>query len=129
MCCFREAKNFDRYARLIHHIVLCTLQQLQDLQQELQIAAEKRNENEASDDNGDETVDKDKKKEEEEKTQNVESPRSQLNWSNQAREKLFHLLSKTFLLNFPLYIAIKHGGPICTLGPVKVIYIIYKYTV
>ncbi|KAG7202552.1 hypothetical protein KM043_009748 [Ampulex compressa] len=115
MCCYREIKNFDRFIRLTQSVVLCTLQQLQIIQQ-----------------NGQQTSSgkasaKDAKEEEERvnkgKMSDVDHTRTETqnkqNWSQQDREKLFHLLSKIFLLNFPLYIAMKHGGAINPLAPVK----------
>lgn len=117
MCCYREIKNFDRFIRLIHNIVLCTLQQLQEIQQEYQNVGEKKEGVSGSD--GDETDKKEKEKTEEQKAQSLEM-RTSLKWTHQDREKLFHLLSKVFLLNFPLYIAMKHGGAINPLAPVKV---------
>lgn len=50
----------------------------------------------------------------------VQQQQQQQQWSQQHREKLLHLLSKIFLLNFPLYIAMKHGGATNPLAPVKV---------
>lgn len=116
MCCYREIKNFDRFIRLTQSVVLCTLQQLQVTQQnEQQVNVEKE-------------TSKDEK--EEEKTEGGKlddsdfaqrETQTKQNWSQQDREKLLHLLSKIFLLNFPLYIAMKHGGAINPLAPVKVI--------
>lgn len=116
MCCYREIKNFDRFIRLTQSVVLCTLQQLQIIQQ-----------------NGQQTkVSKDEKEEEKADENKIENSdfaqietQTKQNWSQQDREKLFHLLSKIFLLNFPLYIAMKHSGAINPLAPVKVI-IYYK---
>lgn len=119
MCCYREIKNFDRFIRLIHNIVLCTLQQLQQIQVEQQYAEEKKDKTSGSE--GDEADKKEKEKDVEKKSPSAESSRSKLHWTHQDREKLFHLLSKIFLLNFPLYIAMKHGGAINPLAPVKVI--------
>ena len=122
MCCYREIKNFDRFIRLTQSVVLCTLQQLQIIQQ-----------------NGQQTSigkvpSKDEKEEgktNENKTENSDFAQIEIqmkhNWSQQDREKLFHLLSKIFLLNFPLYIAMKHGGAINPLAPIKVIYHCKRY--
>lgn len=122
MCCYREIKNFDRFIRLTQSVVLCTLQQLQIIQQNGQQA------------NAGKASSKDEKEEEEKasegKTDDADFAQTEAqtkqNWSQQDREKLFHLLSKIFLLNFPLYIAMKHGGAINPLAPVKVTaYVIY----
>lgn len=118
MCCYRDIKNFDRFIRLIHNIVLRTLQQLQEIQQEQQYSEGKKEGTSSS--NGDETDKKEKEKNVEDKSQSPQSSRPKSNWTHQDREKLFHLLSKIFLLNFPLYIAMKHGGAINPLAPVKV---------
>jgi hypothetical protein len=118
MCCYREIKNFDRFIRLIHNIVLCTLQQLQEIQQEQHYVHGKKQGTSSND--GDDSNKKEKEKNVEEKSQSAESLRSKLHWTHQDREKLFHLLSKIFLLNFPLYIAMKHGGAINPLAPIKV---------
>jgi len=118
MCCYREIKNFDRFIRLTQSVVLCTLQQLQVIQQ-----------NEQQGDVAKETP-KDGKDEEEKNNKRksndnaehaqVEIQTKQGLWSQYEKERLFHLLSKIFLLNFPLYIAMKHGGVINPLAPVKV---------
>lgn len=109
MCCYREIKNFDRFIRLTQSVVLCTLQQLQVIQQNEQqgnVAKEGRDEEDKSN----------KRK----SSDNAEQVETRQIWSQQDRERLFHLLSKIFLLNFPLYIAMKHGGVINPLAPVKV---------
>ncbi|KAK2584981.1 hypothetical protein KPH14_008512 [Odynerus spinipes] len=106
MCCYREIKNFDRFIRLTQSIVLCTLQQLQAIQQDGQY------------DNAKESA-KEEKNEESTNKGNANDANQTSSWSQQDREKLFHLLSKIFLLNFPLYIAMKHGGAINPLAPVK----------
>lgn len=117
MCCYREIKNFDRFIRLTQSIVLCTLQQLQAIQQ-----------NEQQEDVAKETP-KDGKDEEERSNKRKSSEsadhaqvgvQAKQIWSQHDKEKLFLLLSKIFLLNFPLYIAMKHGGVINPLAPVKV---------
>lgn len=117
MCCYREIKNFDRFIRLTQSVVLCTLQQLQVIQQ-----------NEQQEDVPKETP-KDGKDEEEKSnkrksSENAEHAQAEIQakqiWSQHDKERLFHLLSKIFLLNFPLYIAMKHGGVINPLAPVKV---------
>lgn len=114
MCCYREIKNFDRFIRLTQSIVLCTLQQLQVIQQNEDVAKETVEE-------GKEEEEKNSKRKSSDNTEHaqVEAQTKQI-WSQQDRERLFHLLSKIFLLNFPLYIAMKHGGVINPLAPVKV---------
>lgn len=102
MCCYREIKNFERFARLIQSIALCTLRQLQEIQQN----GEEKSETAGEPSEG--------KKDEKEK------PEPKAEWTQPNREKLFHLFSKVFLLNFPLYIALKHSGAVNPLTPVKV---------
>lgn len=123
MCCYREIKNFDRFIRLIQNIVLTALQQLQEIQQEQQNVQEKKDEPCSSTE--DDTEKKEKEKSTEERSPISESSRSKLHWTHQDREKLFHLLSKIFLLNFPLYIAMKHGGAINPNAPAKVSFFYY----
>lgn len=36
-------------------------------------------------------------------------PALKAHWSLEERERLFHTISRVFLLNFPLYVAFKHG--------------------
>lgn len=116
MCCYREIKNFDRFIRLTQSVVLCTLQQSQIIQENGQQT------------NVGKVPSKDEKEEEKADGAKIESTdfaetetQMKENWSQQDREKLFHLLSRIFLLNFPLYIAMKHGGAINPLAPIKVI--------
>lgn len=122
MCCYREIKNFDRFIRLTQSVVLCTLQQLQIIQQDGHQDA-KENTKEEKDE--EEKSNKRKSSNMTEHAQ-VEAQTKQA-WSQQDRERLFHLLSKIFLLNFPLYIAMKHGGVINPLAPVKVRLFVYDF--
>ncbi|XP_014601370.1 PREDICTED: ubiquitin carboxyl-terminal hydrolase 34 isoform X2 [Polistes canadensis] len=107
MCCYREIKNFDRFIRLTQSIVFCTLKQLQTIHQNGQH------------DNTKEAAKEEKEEEESTDKGNASDTNQISSWSQQDREKLFHLLSKIFLLNFPLYIAMKHGGAINPLAPIK----------
>lgn len=117
MCCYREIKNFDRFIRLTQSVVLCTLQQLQVIQQNGQ-------QENARKEILEEGKDEEDKNSERKSDDNAEHGQMEIQtkqvWSQQDREKLFHLLSKIFLLNFPLYIAMKHGGVINPLAPIKV---------
>ncbi|XP_011269828.1 ubiquitin carboxyl-terminal hydrolase 34 [Camponotus floridanus] len=113
MCCYREIKNFDRFIRLTQSIVLCTLQQLQVIQQNEDVAKEAVEE-------GKEEEEKNSKRKSSDNASDAQvEAQTKQSWSQQDRERLFHLLSKIFLLNFPLYIAMKHGGVINPLAPVK----------
>ncbi|XP_034942559.1 ubiquitin carboxyl-terminal hydrolase puf [Chelonus insularis] len=131
MCCYRESKNFDRFIRLTQSVVFSTLQQLQEIQQEDNEANNKATEFENAEKtqatSEEQVLDKQKQKEESGKTQEdngsstseTSSKSSKCRWSQKEREKLFHLLSKIFLLSFPLYIAMKHSGTLNPLAPVK----------
>ncbi|XP_057336925.1 ubiquitin carboxyl-terminal hydrolase puf [Microplitis mediator] len=129
MCCYRDSKNFERFIRLTHSVVLCTLQQLKAIQSKKEDGADKSTGCD-NDDKGVETDDKESREKGETKDgkeKGSESSaavatsdyKSKHRWTQQDREKLFHLLSKIFLLNFPLYIAMKHGGALNPLAPVK----------
>lgn len=116
MCCYREIKNFDRFIRLTQSIVLCTLQQLQAIQQNEQQGDVVK---EMPKDGKDEAERNKRKSGDSAEHAQVGIQAKQI-WSQHDKEKLFLLLSKIFLLNFPLYIAMKHGGVINPLAPVKV---------
>lgn len=118
MCCYREIKNFDRFIRLIQSVVLCTLQQLQAIQQNGQQTNVAK---EISEEGKDEDEDKSDKRKSNDGAEHAQVEiQTKQTWSQQDREKLFHLLSKILVLNFPLYLAMKHGGVINPLAPVKV---------
>ncbi|XP_014226620.1 ubiquitin carboxyl-terminal hydrolase 34 isoform X1 [Trichogramma pretiosum] len=117
MCCYREIKNFDRFIKLIQNILLTSLQQLQEVHNKQKNAIDKKDKTSGSE--GDENEKTEKDKEVAKKSQSPESSRSKLHWTHQDRERLFHLSSKIFLLNFPLYIAMKHGGAINPPAPAK----------
>lgn len=119
MCCYRDIKNFDRFTRLTQSVVLCTLQQLQVIQQNGRQMADSEKEEAKDDDNDDGKKGKTEKEKKSDESHVTLQSRKKLCWLQQDREKLFHLLSKIFLLNFPLYIAMKHGGAINPLAPVK----------
>lgn len=129
MCCYREIKNFDRFIRLTQSVVLCTLQQLQAIQQNGQQANIAK---EISEEGKDEEGDKSNKRKSSDNAEHAQVEiQTKQAWSQQDREKLFHLLSKILVLNFPLYLAMKHGGVINPLAPVKVrhFYVIFIYKV
>lgn len=117
MCCYREIKNFDRFIRLTQSIVLCTLQQLQAIQQNEQQGDVAK---EMPKDGKDEEDRSNKRKSSDSAEHTQVGIQTKQIWSQHDKEKLFLLLSKIFLLNFPLYIAMKHGGVINPLAPVKV---------
>lgn len=122
MCCYRESKNFDRFTRLTQSVVNCALEQLRLIKENngsTTGTSRKRN-----DDKSLEPPDKcssEAEADQQMEQTSRETQQSTSQWSQQHREKLLHLLSKIFLLNFPLYIAMKHGGATNPLAPVKVI--------
>jgi ubiquitin carboxyl-terminal hydrolase 34 len=86
MCCYRDPKNLERFSYITQgliYMVVCQLKQL----------AEKGS-----------STDKKKDKEENKEPSNNEKD----NTETQDRDKLLILVSKVFLLNFPLYVAYKH---------------------
>lgn len=113
MCCYREIKNYERFNLIVQSMICLTVTQLKGIAVliENRPAPVNKNNNNASSssasasngstDNhtgkcdGDKTVDEIKL-----------DPKS---WSLPEVEKLLILISKAFLLNFPLYIAYKHG--------------------
>lgn len=113
MCCYREIKNYERFNLIVQSMICLTVSQLKGIAVliENRPAAVNKNNNSASSSSasasngsnenhtvkcdGDKTVDEVKL-----------DPKS---WSLPEVEKLLILISKAFLLNFPLYIAYKHG--------------------
>ncbi|XP_015123639.1 ubiquitin carboxyl-terminal hydrolase 34 [Diachasma alloeum] len=141
MCCYREPNNLDRFIRLTHAVILSSLKQLSSIPQKKSplapqppVEASKPEEKPPSPDPGSsgssvkssqspEDVKKNEAKEASTSSsageKGPQGPQHDSKWTQQDLEKLFHLVSKIFLLNFPLYIAIKHGGALNPLAPVK----------
>ncbi|CAH2250899.1 jg10247 [Pararge aegeria aegeria] len=134
MCCYRDVKNFERFYLVVQSILclsVCQLKQLkddilesaktqalpenQDTQKE-DVANTSKNEDEKSENKEDREETESTKPPEEDKTVDDEtvsnkpetSNSSPESWSLQQKEKLMHIVSKIFLLNFPLYLACKH---------------------
>ncbi|XP_055619621.1 ubiquitin carboxyl-terminal hydrolase puf [Toxorhynchites rutilus septentrionalis] len=125
MCCYRDPKNFERFNLVVQAIIYFTVYQLKNIKgplerEELKAAAKVEDANESS-----VVVDgtNDEEKEENEK-QDVSNDQMERNhqqistgdavvledfWTLLDIEKLLLLSSKAFLLNFPLYVAYKHG--------------------
>lgn len=111
MCCYREIKNYERFNLIVQSMICLTVSQLKGIAVliENRPAPVNKNNNSASISSpsagntdihtvkceGDTTVDQAKA-----------DPKG---WSLPEVEKLLILISKAFLLNFPLYIAYKHG--------------------
>lgn len=88
MCCYRDPKNFERFSLVTQGIICLAVCQLKELRENESDTETKKNDTE---------------KKETEKSKNEDGSRFQ------DCEKLFSLVSKIFLLNFPLYAAFKHS--------------------
>lgn len=104
MCCYRDIKNFERFNLIVQSMICLAVLQLKNIQ--TLVAALKppnptsnnnNNDNNSTTDTNDTIEKKD------------EDPKNDSNWSLKEVEQLLILISKAFLLNFPLYIAYKHG--------------------
>ncbi|XP_063231242.1 ubiquitin carboxyl-terminal hydrolase 34 isoform X2 [Bacillus rossius redtenbacheri] len=95
MCCFRDSKNFERFNLVTQSIISLAIGQLRDLKEELQRARDGGEK--AAEVTVDVVGDKEEGGEEE-------------RWSVEEKERLVHFVAKIFLLNFPLYVAYKHGA-------------------
>lgn len=136
MCCYRDVKNFERFYLVVQSILCLSVCQLKQLKDELIVAAkttpaaenaqekqtpeaetpstteEKKNEDEKEspaepDDLPPVPVTAEEPKQAETSTPATEDTEV---WSMQQKEKLMHIVSKVFLLNFPLYLACKHSA-------------------
>lgn len=87
MCCYRDPKNFERFSLVTQGIICLAVCQLKELR-------ENESENET-------------KKTDTEKNEKTKTTEDLTRF--QDCEKLFSLVSKIFLLNFPLYAAFKHS--------------------
>lgn len=90
MCCYRDPKNLERFSYITQGIIYLAVCQLKEL--------------------GEKAVDTEKSKSNKEKQSTSETnEQSELKTIDvQERDKLLILVSKIFLLNFPLYVAFKH---------------------
>ncbi|XP_061722090.1 ubiquitin carboxyl-terminal hydrolase puf [Cydia pomonella] len=138
MCCYRDVKNFERFYLVVQSILCLSVCQLKLLKDELIAAAktsppeeceEKPEPPEPSPSSNEEKSDEPKDEQaplepEESKTpvepsETAEVPSTASKptvtddaeiWSLQQKEKLMAIVSKIFLLNFPLYLACKHSA-------------------
>ncbi|XP_068619314.1 ubiquitin carboxyl-terminal hydrolase puf [Battus philenor] len=132
MCCYRDVKNFERFYLVVQSVLCLSVCQLKLLKDELIEASktspsdetkgpEKHPEASKLENNQelkDTEVEEDGSKAEikhenciENTSNNDSSPSSEAEtWSMQQKEKLMHIVSKIFLLNFPLYLACKHSA-------------------
>lgn len=97
MCCYRDFKNLERFSLITQGIICLCVHHLKNLRATLT-------------DNGKTNTTKgdpdEKTSEPDEKDESIDDS-SEIT-SLQDKEKLFHLVSKIFLMNFPLYVASKH---------------------
>lgn len=128
MCCYRDTKNFERFNIIIQSIIYLVIFKLRNIQYILEIHQKNstantvgNNSNNTTNNNNNSNSDniilnvvnneKFNKTETVEKTddENIVQPNDgDNNWTLSEIEKLLILISKVFLLNFPLYIAYKH---------------------
>lgn len=136
MCCYRDVKNFERFYLVVQSILCLSVCQLKQLKDELIEAAktappppdnaqDKQKPEAASSPTAEEKNNEEKESPDEpdnptptpdttEEPKNAEIPSTSTEdteiWSMQQKEKLMHIVSKVFLLNFPLYLACKHSA-------------------
>lgn len=135
MCCYRDVKNFERFYLVVQSILCLSVCQLKQLKDELieaakaTPAAENAQEKQKPEIETPSTTEEKKNEEKEspaepddlspvpdtaEESKHAETPSPPTEdpevWSMQQKEKLMHIVSKVFLLNFPLYLACKHSA-------------------
>lgn len=135
MCCYRDAKNFERFYLVVQSILCLSVCQLKQLKDDLIEAAKsppEPSEEKPLTPESDPTEDEEKNEQKSESTTDPtvfeskpsepakdESPSKDKPstskeeveiWPMQQKEKLMHIVSKIFLLNFPLYMACKHSS-------------------
>ncbi|XP_060516947.1 ubiquitin carboxyl-terminal hydrolase 34 isoform X2 [Cylas formicarius] len=98
MCFYRDSTNIERFSYLIQGLIFLAVSTLKQLvkkgkEKKLGFKEEVKKKDEQQDDS------KDKKDSKEDEKENIEIIE---------RDKLLILVSKVFLLNFPLYVALKH---------------------
>lgn len=101
MCCYRDSKNLERFSYLTQGLICMCVSQLKQLVErstDNQDADIQTNNNEIKIGEKDANTSGPQSSEENEK-ENAEAVE---------RDKLLILVSKIFLLNFPLYVALKH---------------------
>jgi ubiquitin carboxyl-terminal hydrolase 34 len=134
MCCYRDVKNFERFYLVVQSILCLSVCQLKQLKDDLIEAAKASpedkpeipkpgtpttpNNEEKNIEEGESTPEADKSPpavpcdtaEETSKEKPSTSCDDSEVWPMQQKEKLMHIVSKIFLLNFPLYLACKHSA-------------------
>uniref|UniRef100_A0A1B0CAV9 ubiquitinyl hydrolase 1 n=2 Tax=Lutzomyia longipalpis TaxID=7200 RepID=A0A1B0CAV9_LUTLO len=123
MCCYRDVKNFERFNLIVQSIICLTISQLKNIKAILEESQTNNNNPEGEASGTEEKEPKEPKvvvaAEEEPKPaspapqqQNPAKPKEATNsstWSLPELERVLIVISKAFLLNFPLYVAYKHG--------------------
>lgn len=112
MCCYRDLKNFDRFNYIIRSLIYLIVNKLKDIKAILanttridEVPAQQQKVNdESSNKKEKEDIDEVNKEKLETKKSNCDEI-----WTVLELEKVLIFISKVFLLNFPLYIAHKHG--------------------
>lgn len=131
MCCYRDMKNFERFYLVVQSILCLSVCQLKLLKDELleanKTSADKqkqkplepaspakdddqKNEKESPAESADAKAETSEQPKEEEVKEPTISKDNAESWPMQQKEKLLHIVSKIFLLNFPLYLACKHSA-------------------
>lgn len=132
MCCYRDIKNYERFNLVVQSLICLTVCQLKNIQQLIDRHLLANQPAAAAPAVGDDATKKAAKanslpdgdrltKGAEELTNSSDgrktdavadggkAPEDMAQWHLYELEKLLILVSKAFLLNFPLYIAYKHG--------------------
>lgn len=106
MCCYRDPKNLERFSYLTQGLIYMAVSQLKQL-------VEKSEETKIQDEQSPEkreahSKDKENKDGDREGNSSLNPEDEKENVEVVERDKLLILVSKIFLLNFPLYVAFKH---------------------
>lgn len=118
MCCYRDLKNFDRFNYIIRSLIYLIVNKLKDIKNilgsSIATGSKETDKESVADENKD--PESEKKVTEEEKSPDEPTKEKELvkksdedQWTVAELEKVLIFISKVFLLNFPLYIAHKHG--------------------
>ncbi|XP_041969100.1 ubiquitin carboxyl-terminal hydrolase puf [Aricia agestis] len=123
MCCYRDVKNFERFYLVVQSILCSSVCQLKLLKDELVTSEKSSNEkveqgSSSTSNNKDDNTENEPKtpssqEEPDNESKSTKQPTSNSEydgWHMQQKEKLMHIVSKIFLLNFPLYLACKHSA-------------------
>lgn len=135
MCCYRDLKNFDRFNYVIRSLIFLIVVKLKDIKTLIENTSKlelknaenvKSGESNAAGDSNDKTTEEDsqpkevsqpaenhsdekKSKSDDESVQQGKGDKDEDTWILADIEKALVFVSKVFLLNFPLYVAHKHG--------------------